>query len=139
MDNLAKLFILYLSNRFTITWNIYNRFIFLKKTMYHYQNSIYTIRICLHEPTRQLNTWISPGTFCVNCKRAQWQFNNISHIFHHMLSSQVVSNLRIAYTETSSPHIHKIYIHSLRSLMDHYDYDNFGPSAFRSSQSMGHT
>ena len=56
-----------------------------------------------------------------------------------MLSSQVVSNLRIAYTETSSPHIHKIYIHSLRSLMDHYDYDNFGPSAFRSSQSMGHT
>ena len=47
MDNLAKLFILYLSYRL-----IY----LAKKTMYHYQNSIYTIRICLHEPTRQLNT-----------------------------------------------------------------------------------
>jgi len=112
---------------------------FSKTTMYHYQNSIHTIKICLHEPTRQLNAWIFPGTFCVNCKRSKWQFNNISHILHYMLSSQVVTYLQIAYTETSCPHSHTIYIHSLRSLMDHYDYDNFGPSAFRSSQNMGHT
>ena len=131
MDNLAKLFFFYLSYRLSIY--------FSKTTMYHYQNSIYTIKICLHEPTSQLNTGIFPGTFCVNCKWAQWQFNNISHIFHHVLSTQVVTDLRIAYTETSSPHIHKIYIHSLRSLMDHYDYDNCGPSAFRSSQNMRHT
>ena len=62
MYDLAKLFILYLS--------LFFRFIFLKKTMYHYQNLIYTIKICLHEPTRQLNTGIFPGTFCVNCKWA---------------------------------------------------------------------
>ena len=136
MDDLAELFILYLSYRFignAIIWIIYNRF--FPKQLCH----VYTIKICLHELTRQVNTGIFPGTFCVNCKRAQLKFNDISHIFHYMLSRQVVTDLRISYTETSSLHIHKIYIHSLRSLVDHYDYDNFGPSAFRSSQNMGHT